>query len=108
MLLSGQRLADGRMTKLLSFDLRQPPSHRNLSDLHVSADLHNAQALPADHLNDLQLEACVKDSSFRLRHVSRPGDFHLCVCQSIESGHRLSVGGLSQQFPFRLIEERMP
>ena len=38
---------------------------------HVFADLPYAQALGFDHLNDLQFEAGVKDSSeFRMVHVS--------------------------------------
>ena len=80
LLLGGQRLADARLTELFSIDLRQPASHSGLSELHVSADLLNAQALPPDHLNDRQLEARVEDSSFRFRRVSCPGDFHPSVC----------------------------
>ena len=36
----------------------------SIAKLHVPANLANAQALNPDHLNDLQLEARVKDSSF--------------------------------------------
>jgi hypothetical protein len=80
LLLSGQRLADARLTQLFSIELCQPASDGRLSQLHVSADLAHAQALRSDHLNDLQLEARVKDPSFRFRHVCCPGDFHLSVC----------------------------
>ena len=59
-----QWFADARLTELFSIDLRQPASHRTLSELHVPADLHNAQAPPPDHLNYLQLEAGVKHFSF--------------------------------------------
>jgi hypothetical protein len=37
----------------------------------------------ANHLNNLQLEAGVEDSSFLFRHGDCPGDFHLSVCAKL-------------------------
>ena len=45
-------------------NLGKPASHCRLAQLHVFADLSNAQALRSDHFNDLQLETRVEDSSF--------------------------------------------
>ena len=80
LLLSGQWLADARLAQLFGINLGQPASYGRLAQLHVLADLANAQALGADHFNDLQFEARVEYSSFGFRHFYYPGDFHLSVC----------------------------
>ena len=64
LLLSSQRLANAWLAELFCINLRKPASHRRLAQLHVPADLTNAQTLRSDHFNDLQLEARVENSSF--------------------------------------------
>ena len=49
---------------LFRIELHQPASDRCLAQLQVPADLDNAQVLRPDHLNNLQLEARVKDSPY--------------------------------------------
>ncbi|GBL57024.1 hypothetical protein PCLA_06r0467 [Pseudomonas citronellolis] len=41
-----------------------PAANCRLSQVHVSTDLRNAQALVFDHLDDLQLEAGIECSAF--------------------------------------------
>ena len=52
------------MAELFAINLSQPASHRRLAQLHVCADLSNAQTLHSDHFNDLPFEARVEESSF--------------------------------------------
>ena len=48
--------------------------------LHVAADIADAQALHTNHLHDLQLELRVECPSFSLAHIPRPGGLHLSRC----------------------------
>ena len=52
-----------RLTELFGTGLCQPTPHSRLAQSHVPAHLADMEPLDADHLNDLQLEARVKDSS---------------------------------------------
>jgi hypothetical protein len=63
-LLSCQGLANAGLAELFSINLRQTAPHRRLAQLHIPADLCNAQALGPDYFNDSQFEARVDDSSF--------------------------------------------
>ena len=77
-MLCGQRLADAALSQLLSFELHEPAG----AQAHVFADLCDAQSLRFDHLNDMQFEAGVKDSSgFGIVHVSCRFSFdNLSLC----------------------------
>ena len=82
LVLCGQGLADTALPQLLSLKLHEPAPDGGGSQAHVFADLPNAQALNFDHLDDLQFEAGVKDSSgFGIVHVSCRFSFdNLSLC----------------------------
>jgi hypothetical protein len=80
LLLGCQWFANTWLSKLLGIELGKPASDSRFAQFHVPADFADAEVLMADHLNDLQLEAGVKDSSFLFRHGDCPGDFHLSWC----------------------------
>ena len=69
--LCGQGLGDAALPQLLSFELHELAPDAGGTQAHIFADLPNAQALGFEHLNDLQFEAGVKDSSgFGIAQVS--------------------------------------
>jgi hypothetical protein len=57
------RLSAQRLAELFGINLGEPAFHRRLADLHVPADLTNAQPLGPDYFNNLPLNARVEDSS---------------------------------------------
>jgi hypothetical protein len=63
LMLGGQGLAYSRLTELFGIGQCQPVPHSRLAQSHVPAHLADIEPLDADHQNDLQLEAGVKDSS---------------------------------------------
>ena len=70
LLLGCQGLAYARAASRLSIELGQPAAHCAIDQVHVFADLANAQALLPNHLHYLQLEGGVKRSAwFFVVHV---------------------------------------
>ena len=61
-MLDGQGLANAGLTEFFGIGLCQPAPHGRLAQPHIPAHLTDIEPLDADHLNDLQLEARVKDS----------------------------------------------
>ena len=70
LVLSSQGLTDTTLTKFLCFELHQPAPDGGCAQAHVLADLPNTQTVAFEHLNNLQFETRVKDSSgFGIAHV---------------------------------------
>ncbi|MBB1613296.1 hypothetical protein A9978_12625 [Pseudomonas sp. UMC65] len=64
LLLGCQRFAHTCLPQLLSFVLLYPASNGRISDIKITTNLWNAQALIFDHLHDFQLEAVIECSAF--------------------------------------------
>jgi len=90
LLLGARRLADAGAACCLLIGLGQPPPHGRLTQLQVAADLAHAQALPANHLHDLQFEFRGECPSLSTAHVPRPSGDHLLRCSGKLDHHSTS------------------
>ncbi|UUZ62778.1 hypothetical protein LP417_23225 [Polaromonas sp. P1-6] len=84
LLLCRDGFANATLARLLGFKLSEPAPDGAFTQIHVLADLADAQSLSFDHLNHLELEARIKGSSgFLIFHVLRHSGLkktYRCVC----------------------------
>lgn len=93
LVLCTQGFANAALPQLFGLELKQPAPDGGGAQAHIFTDLTDAQALNFDHLDDLQLEAGVKESfGFGIVHVSCRFSFdNLSLCLFKLDRHTMGV-----------------